>query len=91
MRKARITIKDWDNFDNKITMVINDDKFTTQNSVQATIALHEGLSQLQIDKLESFKKSCKGLCIVIVLREKITGGTRVWKLMKKYGDEGIVF
>ena len=62
--KARITIKDCANFDNKITMIINDDKLTTQESVYSAVELHEGLSQRQIDKLEKFKKSCEGMYMV---------------------------
>lgn len=62
--KARITIKDCANFDNKITIVINDDKLTTQESVYSAVELHEGLSQRQIDKIEKFKKSCEGMYMV---------------------------
>ena len=62
--KTRITIKDCANFDNKITMVINDDKLTTQESVYSAIELHEGLSQRQIDKIEKFKRSCEGMYMV---------------------------
>ena len=62
--RSKITIVDCANFDNKINIIINDDKLTTQESVYSAIELHEGLSQRQIDKLENFKKSCEGMYMV---------------------------
>ena len=62
--KTKITIVDCANFDNKITMIINDDKLTTQDSVYSAVELHKGLSQRQIDKIEKFKRSCEGMYMV---------------------------
>lgn len=62
--KTKITIVDCANFNNKITMIINDDKLTTQDSIYSAVELHEGLSQRQIDKIEKFKRSCEGMYMV---------------------------
>lgn len=62
--RSKITIVDCANFDNKINIIINDDKLTTQESVYSAVELHEGLSQRQIDKIEKFKRSCEGMYMV---------------------------
>ena len=60
MTKYKITLVDCENFDNKITLFINDEHMTMSEDIAAAIERYEGLSKGQMAKIDKFAKSCLG-------------------------------
>lgn len=60
MSKYKITLVDCENFDNTITIYINEEHMTMSEDIAAAVGNHEGLSKGQIAKLAKFAESCPG-------------------------------
>ena len=60
MAKYKITLVDCENFDNKITLFINDEHMTMSEDIAAAVERYEGLSKGQIAKINKFADSCPG-------------------------------
>ena len=60
MAKYKITLVDCENFDNKITLFINDEHMTMSEDIAAAVERYEGLSKGQMAKIDKFAKSCLG-------------------------------
>ena len=60
MTKYKITLVDCENFDNKITLFINDEHMTMSKDIAAAVERYEGLSKGQIAKINKFADSCPG-------------------------------
>ena len=60
MTKYKITLVDCENFDNKITLFINDEHMTMSEDIAAAVERYEGLSKGQIAKIDKFVDSCPG-------------------------------
>ena len=60
MAKYKITLVDCENFDNKITLFINDEHMTMSEDIFTAIEHHKGMSKSQIAKIDKFAKSCLG-------------------------------
>ena len=60
MTKYKITLVDCENFDNKITLFINDEHMTMSEDIAAAVERYEGLSKGQIAKINKFADSCPG-------------------------------
>ena len=60
MAKYKITLVDCENFDNKITLFINDEHMTMSEDIAAAVERYEGLSKGQIAKINKFADSCHG-------------------------------
>ena len=60
MKKYKITLVDCENFDNKITLFINNEYMTMADDIFTAIEHHKGMSKSQVAKINKFADSCPG-------------------------------
>lgn len=60
MSKYKITLVDCENYDNKITLLVNDEHMDMSDDIYAAVEKFDGMSKSQVAKVKKFAESCPG-------------------------------